>query len=82
MTTMSTGIITDPRFNAAEKDFGILIENGTGHHYLYIKDEFSQDLPQGTIVEFMLMGKVIDFENNLGSRLTPKLPLAQCMKPK
>ncbi len=51
-TIMSKGSITDPIFNHIGKDYGILIDHETGHHYLYLKDNVSQFYPHGTPVEF------------------------------
>jgi hypothetical protein len=74
--TMLAGNIIDPRFNSSEKDFGILVERNTGHHYLYIKDQCSQYLPQGTQVEFRLTVRNIDFETTHGSLQGTKIDFA------
>ena len=49
---MPQGSITDPIFNKVGKDYGVLIENCSGHHYLYLKDKTSQFYPHGTPVVF------------------------------
>lgn len=49
---MSEGVIQDPIYNPIGKGYGFLIEECTGHHFLYIKDKRSQYLPHGTPVTF------------------------------